>query len=496
MNSITMYKISPEDSVAVALTDVLKGSENEAGDQKIVALEDIPFGHKMALKPIEKGQNVYKYGYTIGHATEDIQVGEWVHSHNLATNLTGKSDYQYTPELVRKEDRNGMPNTFDGYRRVDGTVGVRNEIWIIPTVACVNKTVRELAARAALAHPEVDIYGFPHNTGCSQLGEDEVMTQTILASIVKHPNAGGVLLVGLGCENNNMERFLPFLGEYDTSRIKTMITQDVKDELQTGAELIAELAEVVKQDKREPVPVSELKLGMKCGGSDAFSGVTANPLCGRVSNRLCAMGGTVILTEVPEMFGAEKSLMNRAANPETFEKVVTLINNFKQYYIDYKQPIYENPSPGNKAGGITTLEEKSLGCIQKGGTARVTNTLGYGETANVAGLNLAIGPGNDNVSITNLLANGAQMLLFTTGRGNPLGTAIPAVKIASNTKLYQRKTHWIDFNAGAMLQGESMEQLTIDLWRQIVDVASGRIKTRNEINDFREIMIFKNGVML
>ena len=498
MNSMTLYKINHEDTVAVALRDIAKGTENEAGGRIYMAKDDILFGHKMALIPIKKGEAVFKYGNPIGHAIKDIEPGEWVHTHNLGTSLHEKDSYEFNPEPVRNIDIEGVPSVFEGYRRWDGSVGIRNEIWVIPTVSCVNHTAARLAELAMANHPELadGIYAFPHNAGCSQLGNDEIMTQNILSGVVKHPNAGGVLLVGLGCEHINIERFLPVLGNYDKSRIKTLNTQDVEDELAEGLKLIDAIADVVSRDKREQMHVSKLKLGMKCGGSDAFSGVTANPLCGQISNRLCGLGGTVILTEVPEMFGAEMILMNRAKDVATFNKVVSLINNFKQYYIDYGQPIYENPSPGNKSGGITTLEEKSLGCIQKGGSAVVTDTLGYGQKSTVPGLNLAIGPGNDNVSITNLLANGAQMLLFTTGRGNPLGTAIPAIKISSNSKMYSCKKRWIDFNAGALMERTTMDELSNELWKNILDVASGRMKTQNEINGYREIMIFKNGVML
>lgn len=493
-----LFRINAEDDVAVALQEIAAGETVQVAEQEFQSAEAIPFGHKMALREIRQGAMVRKYGYSIGKAAKDIRPGEWVHSHNLKTGLNGKIEYIYQPAAPNSPDVKEVRKTFDGYRRANGSIGVRNEIWIIPTVSCVNHTANELAELATRQHPELEdgVLALPHNSGCSQLGDDERTTQEILASLVHHPNAGGVLLIGLGCENNNMEAFLPFLGDYDKSRIKTMITQEVGDELETGLSLIDQIAQVMAQDKREPVDASELRIGMKCGGSDAFSGVTANPLCGRISERVCALGGTSILTEVPEMFGAETSLMNRAQDSQTFEKVVTLINGFKQYYIDYNQPIYENPSPGNKAGGITTLEEKSLGCIQKGGKAAVTDTLAYGEQSKTAGLNLGIGPGNDSVSITNLVANGAQLILFTTGRGNPLGTVVPCLKISSNSQLYERKPQWIDFNAGQHLEGKTMDALQDELWDLVLEVASGRKKARNEVNGFREIMIFKNGVML
>lgn len=492
-------KINEQDNVAVALEQVEKGKTVKIGDCEVAIKETIPFGHKVALKDISCKSNIMKYGYAIGHASQDIPQGAWVHSHNLETNLEGILTYEYHPSIPEKVQVDGIEKTFMGYERADGSVGTRNEIWIIPTVSCVNPTVRLLADQANQKYAGMTdgFFAYPHNAGCSQLGKDFETTQKILASIIRHPNAGGVLLVSLGCENNDLEHFLPILGDMDPKRFKIMVTQDVEgDEVEEGLRLLGELAEEISADQRVPVPVSKLKIAFKCGGSDAFSGVTANPLCGCISDRISAMDGSAILTEVPEMFGAETILMDRADSEETFHKVVDLINGFKEYYINYHQPVYENPSPGNKRGGITTLEEKSLGCIQKGGHAVVTDTLHYGELCHKPGLNLMTGPGNDSVSITDLLSCGAQMLLFTTGRGNPLGTAIPTIKIASNSRLYHRKEKWIDYNAGKILEGKTFEEAADELWDLLIDVASGKKKAKNEIYGYREIMIFKDGVML
>lgn len=492
-------QIHPKDNVAVALQDCPKGSTECIGGQNCLLLDDIPFGHKVAMLNLSAGTNVIKYGEPIGHATQPIQAGAWVHTHNLETNLDGLLEYRYHPAPVHQTAANGCRDTFEGYQRADGRVATRNEIWIIPTVSCVNTTVNQIAQRANAQYGSGcdGIFAFPHNAGCSQLGDDFETTQRILASIIQHPNAGGVLLVSLGCENNDFQNFLPLLGDYDHTRIKTMVTQDVEgDEVAEGVQLVEQIAAAISQDKRTTVPISKLKIGYKCGGSDAFSGITANPLCGRIAERLVAFGGSGILTEVPEMFGAEALLMNRSNNGKTFDKVVELINSFKQYYMDYDQPIYENPSPGNKRGGITTLEEKSLGCIQKGGQAVVTDTLAYGQPCVKPGINLMIGPGNDSVSITNLLAAGAQVLLFTTGRGNPLATAIPTIKVASNHRLNERKNSWIDFNAGTILDGKPFADVADELWEMVLEVASGTQQTKNEINNYREIMIFKNGVLL
>ena len=492
-------RIHPNDDVAVALRDVGKNTEVEVAGARLVALDDIPMGHKMALRDLRARENVRKYGSPIGHVTRDVPAGSWLHSHNVQTNLEGLLDYRYEPTRSKPEPGHALPDTFRGYLRPDGRAATRNEIWVIPTVSCVNPLVRDIAAQAAgLVAGQCDgVFALPHNSGCSQMGEDQELTKKLLASIVHHPNAGGVLLVSLGCENLDFDHFLPALGDYDHDRIRTMVAQDVPgDETAEGVRLVQEIAKLTARDRREELPVSKLVLGLKCGGSDGFSGITANPLCGTITEKLTALGGTAVLTEVPEMFGAETFLMERADSEETFDKIVRLINGFKQYYLDHGQPVYDNPSPGNKRGGITTLEEKSLGCIQKGGHALVTDTLEMGEPCRRAGLNLITGPGNDSVSITNILASGAQLLLFTTGRGNPLGTAIPTLKLASNPELFERKRDWFDFNAGQILKSGSMEEASDLLWKQMLRVASGELRARNEARNYREIMIFKDGVIL
>lgn len=493
-----MIRIHETDNVGIAVEGAKRGDKLVCDQISCIATMDIPVNHKIALKNFDQGDIIIKYGNKIGVATQKIQEGDWVHSHNMETGLSGLLEYSYNPTEKSAVHAKVKKNTFRGYIRENGSVGTRNEIWVVPTVSCVNHTTQMIVEKAKEKYGHLcdGIYAFPHNAGCSQLGTDHLVTQRILASIVKHPNAGGVLIVSLGCENNNLKEFRPVLGEINENRIKFMIAQEEGDEIEAGVKKIGEIASFISADKREEVPVSKLKIGFKCGGSDALSGVTANPLCGKVSEMVTSEGGTAILTEVPEMFGAETILMNRADSGETFGKIVNLINDFKQYYMDYKQPIYENPAPGNKAGGITTLEEKSLGCIQKGGYCTVTDTLMYGENAHKAGLNLMNGPGNDSVSITNLVAAGAQIILFTTGRGNPLGTSVPAIKIASNTDLYTRKRHWFDFNAGSLLDGDTMENLSEQMWNKIISVCSGDTRTQNEIYGYKDIMIFKNGVLL
>ncbi len=497
MTSVDMYVVSPLDSVAVAITEQAKGRVVEINDTSVTLLDDIPFGHKIAIRPIAEGEDVVKYGYSIGVATRNIAVGEHVHSHNMKTGLEGLLDYTYTPSDSVTADPAAEIPTFVGYERANGRVGVRNEIWIIPTVGCINRMSKIIEEQARRAHPELasSIHAFTHPYGCSQLGDDLDMTQRFLKGLITHPNAGAVLVLSLGCENNHLGVFRDYLGEIDSERVRFMTAQAVDDEFEVAAQEIAELVEIISQDQRSTQPASKLIVGMKCGGSDAFSGITANPLLGQISDRLISVGGAAMLTEVPEMFGAETILMNRAKDSETFDGVVKLINDFKEYFIRHDQEIYENPSPGNKDGGITTLEEKSLGAIQKGGRGQVTRTLDFGELASAGGLNLLIGPGNDLVSTTNLIASGAQIVCFTTGRGNPFGGAVPTIKLATNSKLAQRKDNWIDFNAGRLLTAEPSE-IVDELFELILDVASGRKTTRNEDYDYREIAIFKDGVTL
>ena len=458
---MSLIRINPADNVAV----------------------DTETGHKQALCDISSGESVIKYGFCIGKATCDIKKGERVHTNNLKTALHQREEYSYEPVKISENKRE--PVMIEAYVRKDGSVGIRNEIWIIPTVGCVNGIARRLAELTG-AH------FFTHPYGCSQLGGDHATTQKILRGLVMHPNAAGVLVLGLGCENNNINEFKKVLGDTDPQRVKFLNAQDFEDDIAEGIRLVGELRGYADTFKREPVPISKLKIGLRCGGSDGFSGITANPLIGRLSDKVISMGGTCVLTEVPEMFGAETILMNRCVSREVFDRTVSLINNFKDYFVNHGQEIYENPSPGNKAGGISTLEEKSLGCTQKGGASAVTDVLDYGDIAQKSGLNLLNGPGNDIVAVTNLTACGCQMVLFSTGRGTPLGAPVPTVKVATNSGLFSHKRPWIDFNAGGIINGENLDDSFFDY---VVGVANGE-ETANERNGYREIAIFKDGVTL
>ncbi|MCH1625447.1 UxaA family hydrolase [Ferdinandcohnia quinoae] len=491
--------INETDNVILALRDFQQDEILTINGSTIRLMEVIKKGHKIAIDNISIDEHIVKYGFPIGHAMKEISIGEWVHTHNTMTNLSGSEDYQYVPKQVENRFKNEN-RTFMGYRRGNGSVGIRNELWIVPTVGCVNgiaeKILKRFEKEVGSQSPFEQLLVLKHNYGCSQLGDDHENTKRILMNAVKHPNAGGVLVLGLGCENNELPEFKRALGEVDDDRIKFLVSQEVTDEIEEGFKLVMEIYEAAKNDHRVEVPLSELKIGLKCGGSDGFSGITANPLLGMFSDYLIAQGGTTVLTEVPEMFGAERILMERAADEDVFHKIVDLINDFKEYFLKHDQPVYENPSPGNKAGGITTLEDKSLGCTQKAGTSRVVDVLNYGEVLTTNGLNLLNSPGNDLIASTALAAAGCQMVLFTTGRGTPFGTFVPTMKISTNSQIFELKPHWIDYNAGVLLdEGVLADEVLNDFVKYIIKVASGEF-VNNEKNDFREIAIFKSGVTL
>lgn len=488
-------KINENDNVIVALKEMKKGEKISLENTEIEALETIPAGHKMAVKDICEGADVIKYGFRIGTAKEDIKAGQWVHTHNIKTALGDLLEYKYEP--VHMEEKITEDAIFLGFQRPDGKVGVRNEIWIIPTVGCVNNIATAMAKRAnAKVKGSVqEVIAFPHPYGCSQMGDDQEHTRTILADLINHPNAGGVLVLGLGCENSNIDVLKSYIGDCDEKRVKFLVCQEVEDEMEKGEELLEELIDYVASFERKPISVSKLIIGMKCGGSDGFSGITANPLVGRFSDLLISKKGTTILTEVPEMFGAETILMNRCENEQLFDKTVELINDFKQYFKDNHQTIYENPSPGNKKGGISTLEDKSLGCTQKSGNAPVKGVLAYGEPVVASGLNLLSAPGNDLVAATALAASGAHIVLFTTGRGTPFASPVPTVKISSNSSLAGRKKNWIDFNAGVLVEDQELDETAQKLFDYVVEVASGK-KVCSEEAGFHDMAIFKQGVTL
>lgn len=491
-SSSAIHRVHPDDDVAIALRDLSPGESVDG----VLVRQAVPKGHKLAVHDVASGDDVRKYGWPIGAASEAIAAGDQVHTQNLATKLSDIKRYDYRPAIAMAASSEAA-RTFQGYRRKDGRVGTRNEIWILCTVGCVARASQKIAERAnARFAGRVDgIFAFTHPFGCSQLGQDLDNTRRIIAALAAHPNAGGVLVLGLGCENNQLDALLADAPHLDRERLRSFTAQGVEDEIEAGLEAVAELVAIAEHDQRETCPLSDLVLGLKCGGSDGFSGITANPLVGAVADTLAQAGGTPVLTEIPEIFGAEQLLMQRATDQAVFDDVVAVVNDFKRYFIDHGQPIYENPSPGNVAGGITTLEEKSLGAVQKGGHAPLTQVLRYGEQVRRKGLALLEAPGADGVSSTALTAAGATVLLFTTGRGTPLGFPAPTLKIASNSDLATRKPGWIDFDAGVVLSGETMAQAADDLLDLIIATASGQA-TRAEDNGEREIAIWKNGVTL
>ncbi|PVX39712.1 D-altronate dehydratase [Pasteurella langaaensis DSM 22999] len=490
-------KIHHQDNVAVALQDLSVGALLDIDGQQIELKADIARGHKFAVNPIRQNQDVIKYGYPIGHALQNIAVGEHIHTHNVKTNLSDINDYEYLPELTALSTEISDRDV-QIYRRKNGDIGIRNELWIIPTVGCVVGIANQIKKQFMQNNDLSDIDGvftFNHSYGCSQLGDDHENTKVMLQNMVKHPNAGAVLVIGLGCENNQVGAFQESLGDYDKDRVKFMISQHYDDEVEVGVALLQQLYQEMRQDQRQLGKLSEVKFGLECGGSDGFSGITANPMLGNFSDYLISHGGTTVLTEVPEMFGAERILMSHCENETVFHKTVEMVNDFKQYFINHNQPIYENPSPGNKAGGITTLEDKSLGCTQKAGHSQVVDVLKYGERLKVKGLNLLSAPGNDAVATSALAGAGCHMVLFSTGRGTPYGGFVPTMKIATNSELAQKKKHWIDFDAGRLVYNMTMSELLEDFIDLVVVTVNGKL-TKNEINEFRELAIFKSGVTL
>jgi len=500
---VKLLKLNEIDSVAVALQDIAPGETAEIGGVRVTAREAIQHGHKIALRPIKKGENVIKYGFPIGRALADISAGEHVHIHNMHTNMKDHEQYVYEPDIRALPKK--APETFMGYVRDDGRAAIRNEVWIVPGVGCVDDLSMRLAAenQGLVEKYGLDgLYAFPHPFGCSQVGEDNEMTRRLLATLVNHPNAGGVLVVSLGCENNVPADFQKAIREiagksWNPDRVKFMVCQEVGDEMAEGAALLEQAARYAGKFRREPVSVSKLVFGMKCGGSDGLSGITANPVLGAVGDMLVARGGSTMITEVPEMFGAEGLLMNRCVSREVFDRAAAMLNEYKDYFIKNGQPVYSNPAPGNYEGGISSLEDKSLGCVQKGGVAPISDVVGYAEQIRTNGLTLLAGPGSDMVSATNLTAAGAHIVLFTTGRGTPYSTAVPTVKLSTNTPLYEMKKDWIDYNAGKVADGEkTIAEAAEELYAWVLKLASGEGKTCGEKMGYRRIAVFKNGVIV
>ncbi len=450
----------------------------------LTACGDIPAGHKYASKDIKKGETVIKYGQIIGRASTDIRAGEWVHTHNVKSHLDETPVYEYNFYAESFDKKQG---TFKGYKRKIGRAGIRNEIYIIPTVGCVNNVCMRLEkeARKHIKGSIDGVYALPHQFGCSQLGEDNENIKNLLCAVALNPNASAVLMVGLGCENNGLDGIKKILEPLGRN-IEFFNCQEVEDEIEYGTSILKRFIDENCNLKREDVSLEELCIGLKCGGSDGYSGLTANPLVGRITDKLVSYGGSAILTEVPEMFGAEQLLMNKCESKEIFEKYRKMIEDFKDFYTKNGFPVYENPSPGNKKGGITTLEEKSLGCVEKAGTTKIVDVLKYGETVKKQGVSALNAPGNDLIAATALAASGCQIVLFTTGRGTPFSTFVPTMKISTNDNLASFKNNWIDFNAYGMDED--------GLFDLLIKTVNGEYQCKSE--DIREIAFYKTGVTL
>lgn len=489
-----LLQVDARDNVATALQDLPAGIARVSTGGEIHLREPVQRGHKVALAAMAAGDAVIKYGFTCARVSRRIEPGQHVHTHNAVTTLEPGANFAYHPEVDPRAALRDPPQ-FMGYRRPDGRAATRNEIWIIPTVGCVARTAERIARDAGAKHATaVDgVHAFAHPLGCSQLGDDLAGTRNLLAALALHPNAGGVLLIGLGCESNQLQQLVARMGEA-AKPVRTLVAQQAEDEYATGMALVDELVNEAGHARREPLPLGDLVIGLKCGGSDGMSGLTANPLVGRISDAVTGVGGSSILTEIPEIFGAEQLLMKRAANAAVFAAIAALVIRFRQYYVDHGQPVSENPSPGNIEGGITTLEEKSLGAVQKAGRATVTDVIAYGERIGKRGLTLLESPGNDAISSTALAAAGANVILFTTGRGTPLGFPVPTIKISSNSELAARKPGWIDFDAGQVLQ-RGLDAVSDDMLGKVCAVASGAA-TAAERNGEREIAIWKRGATL
>jgi len=490
-----LLRVHSADTVAVALRPIAPGETVDIHGRSLTAAQAIPQGHKIALIAHAAQDPVVKYGLPIGRATQPIAAGAHVHDHNLATALAGERAYDRAASATAAP-RAASAKSWSGYLRADGQAATRNEIWILPTVGCVGMVAEQIARAAQARHAgRVDgIHAFTHPHGCSQLGDDLAGTRALLAGLAAHPNAGGVLLLGLGCESNQLAALMAAIPADARGKVHTLSAQSVQDEMSAAMEIIDAMVDDIAGSPRVDLPLSALRIGLKCGGSDGLSGLTANPLLGRLTETLTAAGGSVILTEIPEIFGAEAALLNRATSGAVFDDAAGLINRFKRYYLDQGLPVSENPSPGNIAGGITTLEEKSAGAVQKAGGAALTDVIGYGAQARRPGVTLLEAPGNDAVSSTALSAAGAHVILFTTGRGTPLGFPVPTVKVASNEALAAAKPHWIDFDASAVL-GSGTAAVDDAFLDCVLAVASGS-ETAAERHGQRAIAIWKRGVTL
>lgn len=486
----TLLRLHPKDNVALALRPLPSGARVSVEGISLFTRDPIPYGHKVALVSIPKGGRIIKYGYPIGRAVRSISPGEHVHVHNTES---GRA-HGDTARPVIREESSLIPrfpqDTFLGFRRQDGRVGVRNHVLVMASVHCVNGGVERIGREVP------GVVALPHIYGCSQLGEDLAQTRRVLEGYVSHPNVGATLIVGLGCEALPTRELVDGLRDRGY-RVELLLLQEIggsRAAVRKGKELAAELLGEVGKLRPEPVPLSELVVGVECGGSDAWSGVTANPAVGAIADALVAHGGTVILSEVTEFIGAEHILAARAISPEVGKAILRAVARREGVAVEMGVDLRgAQPSPGNMEGGLTTIEEKSLGAIVKGGTTPVREFLGYGERPSARGLVVMDTSGNDLESVTGMVAGGAQVVLFTTGRGTPVGNPIvPVIKISSNTPLYERMRDDLDFDAGSILRGEPPTSVAARLAALLLEVAGGR-PTQAEVWGHREFAIEPRG---
>ena len=495
-----------DDNLCVAARHLELGEEISVGGESLRLAEPVRLGHKLAVRAIREGERVKKYGQTIGFATRDIAPGQWIHSHNLTAGRFER-EYEYATEIPPPpapiEGR-----TFQGYRRAGGKAGTRNYIAVISSVNCsasVSKYISQRFDNSLLAKfPNVDgLLPLTHKGGCGlqYAGEDHQQLTRVLSGFATHPNVGAYLLVGLGCETGTLQYLVQHGGLAEgvvqlntkaNGAARPPVVLSMQDcggtnkTVEAGIAAIAEMLPRVNGVRREPIPASELILGCECGGSDGNSGVTANPALGAASDLLVAAGGTSILSETPEIYGAEHLLVRRARTRAIGEKLIDRIRWWEEYTAKFGVEIDNNPSPGNKEGGLTTIYEKSLGAVAKGGSTALCGVYRYAEPVTAQGFVIMDTPGYDPASITGMVAGGANVVCFTTGRGSCFGCKpVPSIKIATNTPMYEQMIDDMDINAGVILEGASVADVGRQIFEFILEVAGGK-RTKSEIHGVGE----------
>jgi len=493
--------LHPTDNVAIARVQLGAGTELRVAGQRLEVKEAISAGHKIALVAIPQGAVVLRYGQVIGRARQPIERGRHVHTHNLAFEEL-HFDYEYPSGETPLPARRASP-TFLGYPREDGSVGTRNYIAVVAASNCAAHTA-EMIARSfdgeSLPANIDGVVAFPHGEGCGHtIGPDTAQLRRTLAGVLAHPNVSAAVILGLGCEVNQIEHYLG-PNAPRTSRLVGMTLQSsggTRGAVTAARAEIARLMEQCSAEQRKEVPASGIVLGLNCGGSDSFSGITANPALGVCSDMLAELGATAVLAETTEIFGAEHLLVRRARNRQVAEKLLSFVQGYKQYLTRFAGSFDDNPSPGNKEGGLTNIIEKSLGAVAKAGTSPLTDAVDYAEPVHTPGFVFMNTPGYDPVSLTGLAAGGCNLIAFTTGRGSAIGfPSVPVLKIASNSHTYRRMQDNMDINAGTIADGEkSVQQVGGEIFEMLLRVASGE-RTRAESLGHQEFVPWRIGPVL